>query len=239
MRIQLDPRGELRVTGRDGDLFVIEAAGSTSMADLLAASGHVPLPPYIDRPDEMADAERYQTVYAAQPGAVAAPTAGLHLDQELLDAIAARGARIAKLTLHVGAGTFQPVRGDDIEKHVMHAERVEVPAAVCESVATARAAGGRVIAIGTTVVRALEAAAQGEDGLAPMAGDTRLFIREGFDFRVVDALLTNFHLPRSTLLMLVSAFGGHARVMAAYAHAVRARYRFFSYGDAMWLERQA
>jgi len=237
-RITLEKNGALVVTGRMGEFYVIEAADCADLAHLIAANGHVPLPPYITRPDAVADSERYQTVFARRPGAVAAPTAGLHLDQALLDALAHLGAAIHFVTLHVGAGTFQPVRTPAIENHVMHAERVEVSAATCAAIADARAAGGRVIAIGTTVTRALEAAAaQGE--LVPFTGDTRLFIRPGYRFRVVDALMTNFHLPRSTLLMLVSAFGGHARVMAAYRHAVEARYRFFSYGDAMWLERTA
>ncbi|MGE0859732.1 MAG: tRNA preQ1(34) S-adenosylmethionine ribosyltransferase-isomerase QueA [Gammaproteobacteria bacterium] len=236
-RIELDGGGAVEVRGRDGALFLLQAADGEALPALLARSGHIPLPPYITRADEPLDAERYQTVYADQPGAVAAPTAGLHLDEAMLDEIRAQGATLARVTLHVGAGTFQPVRGEDIESHVMHAEVLGVSTETCAQIAAARAAGGRVVAIGTTVVRALESAAQGPAGLAPMHGDTRLFIRPGFEFRVVDALLTNFHLPRSTLLMLVSTFGGHARVMAAYSHAVTAGYRFFSYGDAMWLER--
>ena len=236
--ILLEPQGEIRVVGREGDLFVIEASDNGDLADLLEASGHVPLPPYIARPDQQLDVERYQTVFAEKPGAVAAPTAGLHLDRELLNEMRARGVSIATITLHVGAGTFQPLRSDDIDAHVMHAEHIEVTRTVCEAASAARASGARVVALGTTVARALESAALATGKLEPYVGDTRLFIRAGFDFRVVDALLTNFHLPRSTLLMLVSAFGGHARVMAAYRHAVAARYRFFSYGDAMWLERE-
>ena len=236
-RILLEPEGAVEVWGREGDLFLIQGADGAELPALLAASGHIPLPPYITRPDDEADAERYQTVFAAQPGAVAAPTAGLHIDQEMLAEITARGIETVKITLHVGAGTFQPIRGDSIDEHVMHAERIEVSEAACATIAAARAAGGRVVAIGTTVARALESAAQQTGTLAPFRGDTRLFIKEGFEFRVVDALLTNFHLPRSTLLMLVSTFAGHARTMAAYAHAVAAGYRFFSYGDAMWLTR--
>ncbi len=236
-RLMIDPTGELNVVGREDDLFLIEVAGGGSLTALLATSGHMPLPPYITRADEAQDAERYQTVYAERPGAVAAPTAGLHLDTAMLGELEARGVAFARVTLHVGAGTFRPVRGEDIETHVMHAEHSEVSAETCQAVRAARAAGGRVVAIGTTVTRALEAAARGPQGLAPFNGDTRLFIREGFEFRVVDALLTNFHLPRSTLLMLVCAFGGHARVMAAYRHALAHDYRFFSYGDAMWLQR--
>jgi len=237
-RIALEPTGAIEVWGREGDLFLIQGADGAELPALLAASGHIPLPPYITRADDATDAERYQTVFAAQPGAVAAPTAGLHLDEAMLADIIACGVRTARVTLHVGAGTFQPIRGDSIEDHVMHAERIEVSEEACATIAAARAAGGRVVAIGTTVARALESAARPSGTLAPFRGDTRLFIREGFDFRVVDALLTNFHLPRSTLLMLVSTFGGHARTMAAYAHAVAAGYRFFSYGDAMWLTRR-
>ena len=238
-RIALEPHGAIEVWGREGDLFLIEGADGEELPSLLAASGHVPLPPYITRADDALDAERYQTVFADKPGAVAAPTAGLHLDEAMLEELAARGVSLTKVTLHVGAGTFQPLRSDDIEAHVMHAERIEVSAETCATIATARAAGGRVVAVGTTVARALESAAAETGALAPYRGDTRLFIREGFEFHVIDALLTNFHLPRSTLLMLVSAFAGYTRTMAAYRHAVAAGYRFFSYGDAMWLERAA
>ena len=237
-RIALEPSGAIEVCGREGDLFLIEGADGAELPDLLAASGHIPLPPYITRADDALDAERYQTVFATQPGAVAAPTAGLHLDEALLAEIAARGVEVATVTLHVGVGTFQPIRSESIEEHVMHAERIDVSAEACARIAAAKAGGGRVVAIGTTVARALESAAQASGELAPFRGDTRLFIKEGFDFRVVDALLTNFHLPRSTLLMLVSTFAGHARTMAAYAYAVAAGYRFFSYGDAMWLTRR-
>ncbi|MGR8920231.1 MAG: tRNA preQ1(34) S-adenosylmethionine ribosyltransferase-isomerase QueA [Gammaproteobacteria bacterium] len=237
-RIAVEPAGELEVAGREGELFVLEtSAASEPLTALLERSGHVPLPPYIERADVAEDRERYQTVYARRPGAVAAPTAGLHFDEALLDAVRAAGADIGTLTLHVGAGTFQPVRGDDVDEHVMHAERVHVPAALCQQVNATRAAGGRVVAIGTTVMRALEAAARRGLPLEPFDDDTQLFIRPGFEFRVVDAMLTNFHLPRSTLLMLVSAFVGHARLMAAYRYAVDQRYRFFSYGDAMFLTR--
>lgn len=237
-RIEVEPRGVLEVSGRDGAFFVVESVDEALDA-LLERCGHVPLPPYIERADETLDAARYQTVYARTPGAVAAPTAGLHLDEALLAALEKAGARLAYVTLHVGAGTFQPVRTEDPAAHEMHAERVTVPAAVCEAIDNTRGQGGRVLAVGTTVVRALESAAAGADGLAPLDGETRLYIRPGYAFRVVDALLTNFHLPRSTLLMLVCAFGGHARVMRAYRHAVDAGYRFFSYGDAMWLTRAA
>jgi S-adenosylmethionine:tRNA ribosyltransferase-isomerase len=201
---------------------------------LLEAAGEVPLPPYIDRPVCDSDRERYQTVYAQHPGAVAAPTAGLHFDAGLFERLTARGVAVADVTLHVGAGTFQPMRTLELERHQMHAEWLSVPAATVEAIAAARARGGRVVAIGTTVVRGLETAA-GPGGLAPFAGETRLFIHPGYRFRVVDALVTNFHLPESTLLMLVCAFGGREAVLAAYAHAVGQRYRFFSYGDAMFV----
>jgi S-adenosylmethionine:tRNA ribosyltransferase-isomerase len=196
----------------------------------------MPLPPYIERPAEADDATRYQTIYAREPGAVAAPTAGLHFDAALLARCRDLGVSSAFVTLHVGAGTFQPVRVDNLAEHRMHAERVTVSAGVCAAIERTRAAGGRVIAVGTTVVRSLESAAQG-GRLAPFAGETRLFITPGFRFAVVDALVTNFHLPESTLLMLVCAFAGYDAVMQAYRHAVSERYRFFSYGDAMFLER--
>ncbi|MEW5837921.1 MAG: tRNA preQ1(34) S-adenosylmethionine ribosyltransferase-isomerase QueA [Pseudomonadota bacterium] len=228
----------LEMVGREDELFRLRLlAGGESILQALEAHGHMPLPPYIERQDSAADRERYQTVFADRPGAVAAPTAGLHFDEDLLAAVRARGVETARVTLHVGAGTFQPVRVDDLAAHVMHAEWVDVPQATVDAIAETRARGGRVVAIGTTSVRALESAArfspQGE--LAAWQGDTRLFITPGVRFRVVDALLTNFHLPRSTLLMLVSAFGGHAQVMRAYRHAVEAQYRFFSYGDAMFI----
>lgn len=232
-KLLLDGGGELEVVGREAPFFeLVLRAGR--LVDLLEQQGHMPLPPYIDREDQELDRERYQTVYASQPGAVAAPTAGLHFDEQLLSAIGARGISRAFVTLHVGAGTFQPVRAENIEDHVMHAEYLEVSAAVCAAVAQTRARGGRVIAVGTTCVRSLEtAAATGE--LKPFAGDSRLFIYPGYQFRVVDALITNFHLPESTLLMLVSALASRDAVMSAYAAAVEERYRFFSYGDAMFI----
>jgi S-adenosylmethionine:tRNA ribosyltransferase-isomerase len=221
------------VLGREADFWLLEFASDP--ATLFERQGEMPLPPYLRRAAEDADRERYQTVYARAPGAVAAPTAGLHFDAELLDACERAGAARVHVTLHVGAGTFQPVRVDDLREHRMHAELAEVPPDACDAVAACRERGGRVIAVGTTAVRALESAAAG-GRLAPFAGDTRLFITPGFRFRVVDALLTNFHLPESTLLMLVAAFAGHGHVLAAYRHAVAARYRFFSYGDAMFVE---
>jgi len=221
------------VVGRDGDFWLLDFG--TDPAAVFERHGEMPLPPYLRRAAEDFDRERYQTVYARVPGAVAAPTAGLHFDAALLAACEQAGAARTQVTLHVGAGTFQPVRVDDLREHRMHAEMTEVPAAACEAVAACRARGGRVVAVGTTAVRALESAAQG-GRLAPYAGDTRLFITPGYRFRVVDALITNFHLPESTLLMLVSAFAGRGHVLAAYRHAVASRYRFFSYGDAMFVE---
>ena len=225
-----------RLLEREGDLFRLEF--SADVLEFFEAFGEVPLPPYIDRAPEEADRERYQTVYAREPGAVAAPTAGLHFDAAMLAALQARGVRHAFVTLHVGAGTFQPVREDDIERHEMHAEYLEVSAAACAAIEAARAAGGRVVAVGTTVVRSLETAALAQGparSMQPYRGATRIFIKPGYRFRVVDAMLTNFHLPESTLVMLCAAFVGTERLLAAYTHAVQARYRFFSYGDAMVL----
>ena len=231
-----EPGLQVEVLGRDGDLFELRFAGEVPVLDLLDRYGHVPLPPYIERPDQHADRDDYQTLYAQHPGAVAAPTAGLHFDAALLEQLSSRGIEMAFVTLHVGAGTFQPVRVERLADHVMHAEYVRVDETVCAAVAAARARGGRVVAVGTTVVRSLESAAAG-GGLRPFSGDTRLFITPGYRFQVVDALLTNFHLPQSTLLMLVCAFAGFEPVMAAYRHAIRERYRFFSYGDAMFVQR--
>lgn len=199
--------------------------------------GHMPLPPYIERGDTPADRERYQTVYSAKDGAVAAPTAGLHFTAGILEALAAKGIETTTLTLHVGLGTFKPMKVDQVADHRMDAERYEVPAAAAEAVARARARGGRVVAVGTTATRTLETVATGGGQIAAGSGRTDIFITPGFDFRVVDALLTNFHLPRSTLLLLVSAFAGRETILAAYAEALREGYRFYSYGDAMLLER--
>lgn len=229
--ILLDDGSRIEVAGREGAFFRLVLTGG-GLSEKLQSLGHVPLPPYIDRDDTPEDAERYQTVYARRPGAVAAPTAGLHFDRDLLAELDERGIQRTTVTLHVGAGTFQPVRAEDIEDHEMHAEYLEVPAAACEAVAETRRRGGRVVAVGTTAVRALESAAAGGE-LQPFAGDSRIFIYPGFRFQVIDGLLTNFHLPESTLLMLVSALAGRERILSAYRHAVRARYRFFSYGDAM------
>ena len=219
---------------REDGLYDVESAGEQTLVELIDRVGHLPLPPYITREDQPLDAERYQTVYARTPGAVAAPTAGLHFDAAMLARVRELGVDCGYLTLHVGAGTFQPVRTDDIAAHRMHSECLDVPAALGAQIARAKARGGRVIAVGTTSVRALETAAAGGT-LAPYQGDTRLFITPGYRFQVIDALLTNFHLPASTLLMLVAAFAGQARTLAAYRHAVAAGYRFFSYGDAMFV----
>ncbi len=224
------------VTGREGEFYRVEFPAQPPLPQLLERHGHMPLPPYIKRPDNATDRERYQTVYAQTPGAVAAPTAGLHFDQPLLADLAAAGIETTTLTLHVGAGTFQPVRSERIEDHHMHAEWISVPTAACEAIARTRDRGGRVVAVGTTVVRSLEAAAAANQGdLAPFEGETEIFIYPGFDFRVIDGLVTNFHLPGSTLVMLVSALAGRESILAAYQHAVEAGYRFFSYGDAMFI----
>ncbi len=235
-RITVGDGHEIEVVGRHQALFELRAL-ETDFVDLMREEGHIPLPPYIRREDGALDQERYQTVYAEKPGAVAAPTAGLHFDRAMLAQLASRGVEHAWVTLHVGAGTFQPVRAERLEEHRMHSEYAEVDETVCAKVKAAKARGGRVVAVGTTSVRSLEsAAAAGE--IAPFRGDTRLFITPGYTFRAVDLLITNFHLPESTLLMLVSAFAGHESVMAAYRHAVKARYRFFSYGDAMFLSKK-
>ncbi|MGL5040497.1 MAG: tRNA preQ1(34) S-adenosylmethionine ribosyltransferase-isomerase QueA [Aeromonas sp.] len=246
-RLILDAGGdgkcvEAEMRARHDALFEIHFLDPRPVLDILEAIGHMPLPPYIDRPDEDADKERYQTVYNAKPGAVAAPTAGLHFDEPMLEKIRAKGVELAFVTLHVGAGTFQPVRVDKIEDHHMHSEYAEVPQAVVDAIAATRARGGRVIAVGTTSVRSLESAAkvtlaQGKP-LAPFFSDTDIFIFPGYQFQIVDAMITNFHLPESTLIMLVSAFAGYDQVMAAYQAAVAGQYRFFSYGDAMFVTRR-
>lgn len=234
--IRVGDKVEAHVQGRQGDLYRLRF--SEPVAAVLDALGALPLPPYIGHSPTPLDSERYQTVYADKPGAVAAPTAGLHFDAATLQAVRATGARIARLTLHVGAGTFLPVRVADTDQHRMHSERYSIPAETVAAVAATRAAGGKVLAVGTTALRALESATR--DGeLQAGAAETDLFVTPGFRFRAVDRLITNFHLPKSTLLMLVSAFGGIDNIRAAYAHAIEARYRFFSYGDAMLIERAA
>ncbi|MFT4100986.1 MAG: tRNA preQ1(34) S-adenosylmethionine ribosyltransferase-isomerase QueA [Burkholderiaceae bacterium] len=231
-----DAGATARVVGRAGSFFLL--AFDEPVLDVLERCGHTPLPPYITHAPQADDEQRYQTVYAREPGAVAAPTAGLHFDDALFDALRQRGIERAELTLHVGAGTFQPVRVDDLSQHRMHVEHFSIPEPTVEAIARTRARGGRVVAVGTTTLRALESAASQDGQLRAGAGQTQLFITPGHRFRVVDRLVTNFHLPRSTLLMLVSAFAGIETIRAAYAHAIAERYRFFSYGDAMLLSRQ-
>jgi len=228
---------DLEVTGRRDDLFELSCV-EPGFPHLMAEQGHMPLPPYITREDAAADADRYQTVYSRREGAVAAPTAGLHFTDELMAQIRSAGVQAAFVTLHVGAGTFQPVRVDSLEDHVMHSEWLEVTDEVAGQVRATRERGGRIVAVGTTSVRALETAARAGQ-IAPYVGDTRLFITPGYKFNAVDVLVTNFHLPESTLLMLVCAFAGYDQVLAAYRHAVEQRYRFFSYGDAMFMTRRA
>ncbi len=236
--IELEPGLTAEVLGR-GKEGRFRLRFSEPIEAHLDRLGHVPLPPYIGRPDEPADRDRYQTVYAQHPGAIAAPTAGLHFSQDLLDQIAAAGIGIARVTLHVGLGTFKPVQAEWIEEHRMERERYEINEEAAEAIRQTRARGGRVVAVGTTVVRTLESAALAGGGeVRPGSGSTELFITPGFRFQAVDVLLTNFHLPRSTLLMLVSAFAGRERILAAYEEAVRMEYRFYSYGDAMLVERR-
>lgn len=238
----LEEKVSATMVARHDALFEIEIHAQENLLHVLEDIGHMPLPPYIDRPDEDSDKERYQTVYSEKPGAVAAPTAGLHFDDALLEKIKAKGIELAFVTLHVGAGTFQPVRVDEIKDHVMHAEYVEVTEEVAEQIKRTKANGGRVVAVGTTSVRSLESAAKAalEQGeiIAPFYGDTSIFITPGYQFELIDALVTNFHLSESTLLMLVSAFSGYEHIMRAYQHAVEQEYRFFSYGDAMFLTRK-
>ncbi len=223
----------LHVTGRQGALFCLSS--DVPFSEVLNALGHMPLPPYIEREDEVADRARYQTVFAERDGAVAAPTAGLHFNDELLAQCDAMGVQRATVTLHVGAGTFQPVRADNIEDHIMHAEYVDVDESVCAAVRETRERGGRVVAVGTTAVRSLESASRLSGTIQPFCGDTDIFIYPGYTFHSVDAMVTNFHLPESTLLMLVSAFAGQEHIMEAYRQAIDSVYRFFSYGDAMYI----
>ncbi|WKA63499.1 tRNA preQ1(34) S-adenosylmethionine ribosyltransferase-isomerase QueA [Pectobacterium aroidearum] len=225
------------MAARHDALFELHFDDSRDVLSILNDIGHMPLPPYIDRPDEDADRELYQTVYSQRPGAVAAPTAGLHFDEPMLAALREKGIEMAFVTLHVGAGTFQPVRVDTIEDHIMHAEYAEVPQGVVDAVLACKARGNRVIAVGTTSVRSLESAAQASQNapIEPFFGDTKIFIYPGYHYRIIDALVTNFHLPESTLIMLVSAFAGYQNTMSAYREAVSEQYRFFSYGDAMFI----
>ncbi|WP_192021271.1 tRNA preQ1(34) S-adenosylmethionine ribosyltransferase-isomerase QueA [Shewanella sp. WPAGA9] len=237
----LDGGYEMTMLKRHDALFELELDADKTILEVLEEVGHMPLPPYIDRPDEDADKERYQTVYNQTPGAVAAPTAGLHFDDAMLAALKDKGVNIAFVTLHVGAGTFQPVRVDTIDEHVMHSEWAEVSQEVVDLIVETKAAGNRVIAVGTTSVRSLESAAKasGKAPLAAFKGDTDIFIFPGYEFKVIDAMVTNFHLPESTLIMLISAFSGFDNVMNAYQHAIEQKYRFFSYGDAMFLTKKA
>ena len=232
---------EATMLGRHDALFELSFAGEQTVLELLEAHGHMPLPPYIDRPDEDSDKERYQTVYNEKPGAVAAPTAGLHFDNAILAKLKDKGVQTEFVTLHVGAGTFQPVKVDNVEEHVMHAEYAEVPETVVAAIKATKAAGKRVIAVGTTSMRSLESAAKKADEtdelIVPFYEDTSIFIYPGFTFKVVDAMFTNFHLPESTLMMLISALAGQDNVMHAYAEAIKHEYRFFSYGDSMFIEK--
>ena len=239
-RLLLESKVEVVVTGRQDALFELEFVTDTNVLSALESYGHMPLPPYIDRPDEDADKERYQTVYSEKPGAVAAPTAGLHFDETILKKLEEKGVNTAFITLHVGAGTFQPVRVDDITTHKMHSEFADVPQEVVEQVIATKKAGKRVIAVGTTSVRSLETAAKScEAGLiSRYCDDTDIFIYPGFEFEIVDAMFTNFHLPESTLMMLISALGGYENVMNAYEQAIEQKYRFFSYGDSMFISRR-
>ncbi len=236
-RLILEDAIHAEVTGRNERLFEIRFLNDENVYNLLEQYGHIPLPPYIERADTEEDKERYQTVFAQKAGAVAAPTAGLHFTDELLHALKDKGVETAQVTLHVGAGTFLPVSVDNLDEHIMHAEWVELDQAVCDAVSACKERGGKVVAVGTTSVRSLESAAKETGTLQPFNGDTRLFITPGYQFNVVDAMITNFHLPESTLLMLVSAFTGYDNIMAAYQHAIKQRYRFFSYGDAMFLSK--
>ena len=229
---------QITMVARHDNLFELQLESAGDFYQLMESHGHMPLPPYIDRDDGADDEERYQTVFAKEMGAVAAPTAGLHFDDAMLNTLSEMGVDQAEVTLHVGAGTFQPVKTENLDEHIMHSEWLSVSEETVQKIKACKARGGRVVAVGTTSVRSLETAAK-EGELKPYQGDTRLFIRPGYEFQVVDLLLTNFHLPQSTLLMLVSAFAGYENIMRAYRHAVEQRYRFFSYGDAMLLERAA
>ncbi len=229
---------KITMVARHDNLFELQLESAGDFYQLMESHGHMPLPPYIDRDDGADDEERYQTVFAKEMGAVAAPTAGLHFDDAMLQSLTDMGVEQAEVTLHVGAGTFQPVKTENLDEHIMHSEWLSVSDETVEKIKACKARGGRVVAVGTTSVRSLETAAK-EGELKPYQGDTQLFIRPGYQFQVVDLLLTNFHLPQSTLLMLVSAFAGYENIMRAYRHAVEQRYRFFSYGDAMLLERAA
>ena len=235
-RLDLEEALEVEVLGRAGEFYQLRLPGNAS--ELIERHGRLPLPPYIERAAANADEERYQTVFAKERGSVAAPTAGLHFDAPLLETLRARGVGIAHVTLHVGAGTFQPVRVQDLAQHRMHVERYVLPEATAQAIAATRQRGDRIVAVGTTSLRTLESAANADGSLKVGAGETALFVTPGYRFKVVDRLITNFHLPKSTLLMLVSAFGGMENIRAAYRHAIASGYRFFSYGDAMLIDRE-
>ncbi|NOQ16125.1 MAG: tRNA preQ1(34) S-adenosylmethionine ribosyltransferase-isomerase QueA [Methyloprofundus sp.] len=235
--INLDAGFQCEVLGREEDLFHLRFKGEQDLADILQQIGHMPLPPYIERADDDNDQTRYQTVFAEQSGAVAAPTAGLHFDDAMMASIKAKGVQIAFVTLHVASGTFRPVKADNLAEHIMHKEFFNVPVKTVAAIEETQQKGGRVIAIGTTAVRSLESASKSGQ-LKACEGDTNLFITPGYEFKTVDAMITNFHLPESTLLMLVSAFAGYERIKKLYAHAIAKKYRFFSYGDAMFLQKQ-
>ena len=239
MCLKLEEKLNLEVIDRKNDLFVLKSVEPRSIIEILEEIGHIPLPPYIKREAELSDRERYQTVYAKESGSVAAPTAGLHFDEAMFEELRQKKIDYVFLTLHVGAGTFQSVRVDNIHEHKVHAETIDVSIEVCERVKACRARGGRVIAVGTTSARALEAAASVSGEIAPFVGDTNLFIYPGFTFNVIDVLITNFHLPESSLLILVCAFAGLNAVMAAYREAVLQHYRFYSYGDAMFITKNS
>jgi S-adenosylmethionine:tRNA ribosyltransferase-isomerase len=236
-KLTLEGNVNMTVQQREGEFYALASDGDTPVTEILERIGHIPLPPYIERADNASDSERYQTVYARHPGAVAAPTAGLHFDEAMLASLQGRGVETAFVTLHVGAGTFQPVRVVDISEHRMHAETLSVSRVACDKINAAKREGRRVVAVGTTVVRALETVAD-SGGVTPYEGETEIFIFPGYRFQIVDALLTSFHLPESTLLMLVCAFGGTENVLGAYRHAVYQKYHFYSYGDAMFITRQ-
>ncbi|RYV02223.1 tRNA preQ1(34) S-adenosylmethionine ribosyltransferase-isomerase QueA [Shewanella sp. OPT22] len=237
--INLDNDHHMKMLARHDALFELELLSDKTILEVLEEVGHMPLPPYIDRPDEDSDKERYQTVYNETPGAVAAPTAGLHFDDDTLQKLKDKGVNIAFVTLHVGAGTFQPVRVEDVDDHVMHSEWANVPQDVVDQIIATKEAGKRIIAVGTTSVRSLESAAKANHGkIAAFSADTDIFIYPGYEFNVVDAMVTNFHLPESTLIMLISAFADQQNVMNAYQHAIEEKYRFFSYGDAMFITRK-
>jgi len=232
--IILESGETLTMLGRQDALFMLKSNSGIAVFDLLERQGHIPLPPYIERSDEHLDQERYQTVYAQNPGAAAAPTAGLHFDEPLIKALKVNGVNTTFVTLHVGAGTFQPVKVDDISDHIMHSEWIDVSDETVAAIKATKKSGGRVVCVGTTSVRSLESASQSGE-IAAFRGDTSIFIFPGYEFKTVDALITNFHLPKSTLLMLVSAFLGKDKIMHAYEEAIKEKYRFFSYGDAMFL----